>query len=142
MRLEYFSEGKPDDLAEILVDDTLFDSTSSFRHDEIKIDEGVKMGEGLDLSDGLLNFECLEVEQMGDHLVFHQRQYLKQKKILSRLPLGSEMTKMVVKKSSGTVGWLATIACHHAAFLVSQLNQVTFFDDEARNLANRSVELR
>lgn len=79
LSLERHSPGKPDGLAIILVDYTLFAGKDQFRRDERKMREAVKMGDGSDLSRRLLKFGGLEVEMKGYHLVCHQKQYIAQK---------------------------------------------------------------
>lgn len=50
------------------------------------------------------------------------------------------MSKSLVKRDTGTVGWVITMTCSHAAFLVSQLNQLVDLDDQARKLVKKSVD--
>lgn len=50
------------------------------------------------------------------------------------------MTKNMVKKAAGTVGWVVIMTCPHASFLVSQLNQFTTFDEQDRKLVNKSID--
>lgn len=50
------------------------------------------------------------------------------------------MDKIIFKRAAGTIGWVVTMTCPHASFLVSQLNQLTMLDAAALKLVNRSVD--
>ena len=45
-----------------------------------------------------------------------------------------------MKRAAGTTGWVATMTCPHVSFLVSQLNQLTTFEESVLKLVNRSGE--
>eukprot|EP00173_Palmaria_palmata_P003376 Plantae.Rhodophyta-Palmaria_palmata.ctg3529.p1 GENE.Plantae.Rhodophyta-Palmaria_palmata.ctg3529~~Plantae.Rhodophyta-Palmaria_palmata.ctg3529.p1 ORF type:complete len:177 (+),score=14.17 Plantae.Rhodophyta-Palmaria_palmata.ctg3529:593-1123(+) len=49
------------------------------------------------------------------------------------------MDKTAVKPAAGTMGWVATMTCLQVFFLVSQLKQLTAFDDAALKIVNKSV---
>lgn len=119
LKIERHSESRPDGLAAILIYDTMFAGTDDFRHDEMKMHMVVKIGSGSDLNQDLLKFVDLEVEHRSDHMLCHQRQYLEQKVSNSRLPVGTAMSKTLVKKAADTEEWVATINCPHVSFLVS-----------------------
>lgn len=50
------------------------------------------------------------------------------------------MDKTFVKRAAGAFGWVATMTCPHASFLVFQLNQLIVFDAATLKLVNMSVD--
>lgn len=116
LNLEKQADSKPNGLAAILVDVTLFAGTNEFRSDERNMHDAVKTGVSSDLSDRLLKFGGLEVKAIEDHLVCRQHQYLKQKVPTARPFPSTEISNTLVKKSASNVGWVATITYPHASF--------------------------
>lgn len=98
LNLERKVYSKPDGLAAILVDDTLFAGTRKFRRGESKMHDALKMDESSNLCDGLLEFGGLEVKAKEHYLVCHQRQYLSQNVSSACPPSFTEIRKTIVKK--------------------------------------------
>lgn len=46
----------------------------------------------------------------------------------------------LVKNAAGTVGWLSTMTCPNASFMVSQLHKLTEFYERARKIVDKSID--